>query len=197
MNNKIDTKTVQRLREKTGVSIMECKRALEKSGGDEEKAIQILKMEGKLKALKKSERKTKDGIIESYIHSNRKLGVLLELRCETDFVAKTEEFKNLAHDIAMHIAASNPYYIKPEDIPNEVVESQKNLFREEFENVDKPKNIIDSIVDGKMKKYFSEVCLLNQPFVKDLDKTVGDLIQESIAKVGENIEIEKFARFEI
>lgn len=195
--SKIDTKSIQKIREETGASIMDCKRALEKSGGDEKIAIQILQSEGKLKAQKKSNRKTKEGIVESYIHSNKKMGVLVELRCETDFVAKNEEFQKLAHDIAMHIAASNPLYLKPEDIPPEIIENQKAIFMKELENIKKPKKIIDEIIDGKMNKYFSEICLLNQPFIKDLDKTINDLIQESIAKMGENIEIGRFVRFEI
>lgn len=195
--SKIDVKLIQDLREKTGASIMDCKRALEKAKSNEEVAIEILQSEGKMKAQNKSNKKTKEGIIESYIHSNKKMGVLLELRCETDFVAKTEEFQKLAHDIAMHIAALNPLYLKKEDIPQNLIEKQKEVFRHEFEDLKKPKNVIDQIIEGKLEKYFSEVCLLSQSFIKDQEKTVGDLIQEFVVKTGENIEIGRFVRFEI
>lgn len=195
--NKIDIQNIQKLREKTGASIMDCKHALEKSKGDENIAIQILQSEGKLKAQKKSERKTKEGIIEAYIHSNKKMGVLVELRCETDFVAKNSDFQKLAHDIAMQIAATNPAYLKPSDIPENILKNQKEIFRHEFENLKKPQKILDEIIEGKMQRYFSEICLLEQPFIKDLDKTINDLINEYIAKFGENIEIGKFVRFEI
>lgn len=193
----ISVEQIQSLRSKTGVSMMDCKRALEEADGNESEALNILKKKGKLIAEKKGARATGAGIIESYIHPNKKIGVLLELRCETDFVAKNSDFLNLAHDLVMHIAAVNPKYLKAEDVPQEVVDEEKSIFLAQVADVNKPADIKESIVDGKIKKRLSEICLLEQPFVKNPDQTVKDLISESIAKIGENIEVGKFARYEI
>jgi len=193
----ITAEQVKKLRDQTGVSMMECKRALEQSNGDYDKALELLKLKSKDVALKKSEREAKQGIIEAYIHSNGKIGVLLELNCETDFVAKNQEFKELAHDLAMHIAGMDPKYISPEDIPEEVIETEKIIYEKQFADTDKPKKVIDQIIDGKIKKFSQEICLLTQPFVKNPDMTVKELIEEKIAKLGENIKIRRFVRYEL
>ena len=193
----ITAEQVKKLRDQTGVSMMECKRALEQSNGDYDKALELLKLKSKDVALKKSEREAKQGIIEAYIHSNGKIGVLLELNCETDFVAKNQEFKELAHDLAMHIAGMDPRYISPEDIPEEVIETEKIIYEKQFADTDKPKKVIGQIIDGKIKKFSQEICLLTQPFVKNPDMTVKELIEEKIAKLGENIKIRRFVRYEL
>lgn len=193
----ISIEQIQSLRSKAGVSIMDCKRALEEADGDENEALNILKKKGKLVAEKKGTRVTGAGIIESYIHPNKKIGVLLELRCETDFVAKNSDFFNLAHDLVMHIAATSPKYLKSEDIPQEIIDEEKSIFLAQVADIDKPANIKEGIIDGKLKKRFSEICLLEQAFVKNPDQTVRDLITESIARVGENIEVGRFTRYEI
>lgn len=188
---------VKQLREKTGASMMECKKALEESKGNETRALNILREKGKAIALKKSARETKQGIIESYIHGNGKVGVLLELNCETDFVARNKEFKELAHDLAMHIAGMNPRYLKPEDVPKEVIQAEKEIYKKQFADSGKPQKIIGQIIEGKIKNYSEEVSLLTQPFVKNPDITVTDLIQEKIAKLGEHIKIGNFVRYEL
>lgn len=188
---------LKQLREETGISITECQKALEESNGDLEKAKEILRKWGKDLAQKKSEREARQGIIESYIHPNKKIGVILDLRCETDFVAKSQDFKNLAHDLVLHIAAMSPFYINLEDIPEEVIVREREIYREQFLKSGKPQKIIDQIIEGKLKTYKEEIILLSQPFVKDQDKTVGDLVQEYIAKLGENIVVKKFVRYEI
>ena len=193
----ITAEQVKKLRDQTGVSMMECKRALEQSNGDYDKALELLKLKSKDVALKKSEREAKQGIIEAYIHSNGKIGVLLELNCETDFVARNQEFKELAHDLAMHIAGMDPRYISPEDIPKEVIETEKIIYEKQFADTDKPKKVIGQIIDGKIKKFSQEICLLTQPFVKNPDMTVKELIEEKIAKLGENIKIRRFVRYEL
>ena len=193
----VTVEKIQKLREKTLASMSDVKKALEETAGDEEKALEILKKRGKIIADKKSARETKAGLIASYIHSNGKVGALLELKCETDFVAQNEEFKSLAHDLALHITAMNPKYLKPEDVPQEVIEKEKSMFKEQTASLNKPANVVEQIIDGKLNKYFDENCLLNQKFVKNDEKSVKDLIVEYVAKIGENIEIGKFARFEI
>lgn len=193
----ISLEKIQKLREQTLASINEVKRALDEAKGDEEQALLILRKRGKIIADKKSVRETKAGIIASYVHSNGRIGVLLELKCETDFVAKNSEFQSLSRDLAMHIAAMNPKWLKPEEVPPDVIEEEKRVFASQGDIQNKPPQVQQAIIDGKLKKYYSERCLLNQPFVKDDGKTVKDLIAEHIAKVGENIEVRKFARFEI
>ncbi len=193
----ISLEKIQKLREQTLASINEVKRALDETKGDEEQALLILRKRGKIIADKKSSRETKAGAIASYVHSNGRIGVLLELKCETDFVAKNSEFQFLARDLAMHIAAMNPQWLKPEDVPSDVIEEEKRVFAAQGDIQNKSPQVQQTIIEGRLKKYYSERCLLNQPFVKDDGKTVKDLIAEQIAKVGENIEVGKFARFEI
>ncbi len=193
----ITAKMVKELRERTGAGMMDCKKALVEANGNMEKAIEILREKGIAKAAKKSSREVKEGIIEAYIHPNKKLGVLLELNCETDFVARNEKFQALAHDIAMHIAASNPKYIAPEDVPEEEIEKEKEILRNQFLKEGKPENIVDRIVEGKIKSYFKEVCLLEQEFIKDPDKTIKELLTEAISVIGENIQIGRFVIFKI
>lgn len=188
---------VKKLREKTGASMMECKYALEEAKGDEALALDILRQKGKNIALKKSERETRQGIIESYIHSNGKVGVLLELNCETDFVARNKEFRELAHDLTLHIAGMNPKYIDSKDVPKEVIRAEKEIYKKQFSDSGKPQKIINQIIEGKIKKYSEEISLLTQPFVKNPDITVADLIQEKIAKLGENIKLSRFIRYEL
>ena len=191
----ISAKEVKELREKTGAGIMDCKAALKEAEGDMEKAIEILKKKGIAKAAKKASRVASDGLIGSYIHHGGKIGVLVEVNCETDFVAKTDDFKNLVNEIAMQIAASNPLYVKREDIPEEVLNKEKEVYRAQALESGKPEKIVDRIVEGKMEKYFKEVCLLEQPYIRDDEKTVKDLINETIAKVGENIVVRRFVRY--
>lgn len=188
---------IQKLREETQAPIMECKKALEEARGDFNKAKEILKKKGEARAIKKQEGETSAGIIESYVHSNSRVGVLVELRAQTDFVSRNVEFKKLAHDLAMHIAAMNPIYISPENIPQEEINKKKEEYLKEFENSNKPKEILEKIIQGKMEKDFEELCLMNQIFIKDETKKIGDLIKEATAKFGEKIEIKRFARFEI
>jgi len=188
---------VKDLRDRTGIGMMECKDALKESGGDIEKAIIVLRKKGHARAQKKMSRETSEGVIGSYIHTNSKLGVLVEVNCESDFVAKTDDFQNLVKNIAMHIAASSPRYVSSEEIPEEVIEQEKEIIREQFKDSPKPKEIIDKIVEGKLSKFFQEVCLMNQPYIRDDKLSVQDLITALIAKIGENIKVNKFARFEI
>jgi elongation factor Ts len=188
---------VKKLREKTGAGMMDCKKALEKSGGDLNKATDYLREQGLTQAAKKASRIAKEGIIYSYIHPGDKLGVLLELNCETDFVARTEDFKLLAKDIAMQIAATNPLVVSRSDLRPEIIEKEKEIYKTQAINEGKPEKIIERIVEGKLEKYFQEVCLLEQPFVKDQDRTVKDRINETLAKLGENISVKRFIRFRL
>jgi elongation factor Ts len=188
---------VKKLREKTGAGMMDCKKALEKSGGDMDKATDYLREQGITAATKKASRIAREGIIYSYIHPGDKLGVLLELNCETDFVARTEDFKLLAKDIAMQIAATNPLVVARSDLRPETLEKEKEIYRTQAINEGKPEKIIDRIIEGKLEKYFQEVCLLEQPFVKDQDRTVKDRINETLAKLGENISVKRFIRFRL
>ena len=193
----ISIEQIQNLRVKTGSSILDCKKALEESNGDEKEAIDILKKRGRIIAEKKGVRATSAGIIDSYIHTNKRIGVLIELRCETDFVAKNSDFINLTHELAMHIAAMSPKYLKPEDIPQEILDEERNIFMAQVADINKPANIKEEMVDGKMKKRFSEICLFEQPFVKNPNQTTRELITEYIAKIGENIEVARFTRYEL
>ncbi len=188
---------IKRLREETGVSVVECKKALSKANGDLEKAKEFLRTWGKDFAAKKVEREAKQGIITSYVHPNLKIGVLLDIRCESDFVAKSDNFKKLSHEVCMQIAAMKPLYLKEEDIPEEILSGEKKIYQEQFEDSGKPQKIINNIIEGKLKKYREEISLLSQPWIKDDTKTIKDLIAEYIAKTGENIEIKKFTRYEI
>ena len=188
---------IKSLREKTGISMIECKKALEEANGNENKAIEILKKKGIEVAEKKSGRETKQGIVEAYIHSNRKMGALVEVYCETDFVAKNSQFKELAHNLAMHITAMNPLYLSEEEIPEKVITEEKELLYSQFKDSGKPEKVIEQIIEGKLKKQHEQICLLSQPFIKNPDITIKQLIDEYIAKLGENIRIGKFVRFEI
>lgn len=191
----INTNELKLLREKTGASIVDCKKALEELG-DFDKALKKLMAAGKGKAVKKADRTAGETIIESYIHSNKKIGVLLEISCETDFVANNEEFKDLAHNIAMHIAASNPIYLSRTDIAAEKLEEEKKKYAEELKKEGKPEKMIDKIVEGKINKWYENICLLDQAYIKDQDITVKDLKDRAVTKLGENIVIKRFARFE-
>lgn len=193
----ISAQQVKELRERTGAGMMDCKKALTEANGDMEKAIEILREKGLAAAAKKAGRIAAEGIVESYIHMGGKIGVLVEVNCETDFVAKTDEFRTFVKDVAMHIAASRPQYIRREDVPAEVVEKEKEILRIQTLNEGKPEHIVDKIVEGRINKFFTEVCLLEQPFVKNPDITVDQLVKEKIAKIGENINIRRFARFEM
>ena len=188
---------VKELRDKSGAGMMDCKRALQESEGDFDKALEILRKKGIAKAAKRAGREVNEGIVTSYIHPGSKLGVLVEINCETDFVANTDEFKQFAKNVAMHIAASSPLAVRREDLDAETVEKEKNIFREQALESGKPEHIVDKIIEGRLEKYFQEVCLLEQPYVRDPDKTIQDLLTETIAKVGENVNIKRFARFRI
>jgi elongation factor Ts len=193
----ISAAMVKELREATGSGIMDCKRVLADAEGNIEKAIELLRKKGLAKAAKRAGRSTSEGLIYSYIHTGAKLGVLLEVNCESDFVAKTEDFQAFAKNIAMHIAAANPAGMNPEDVDPAVVEKEKEIFRAQMLEEGKPENIIDKIVEGKVEKFYKEVCLMSQQYVKDPQKTITDVLKETIGKVGENIQIKRFARFQI
>lgn len=193
----ISAQQVKELREKTGAGMMDCKKALTEANGDMEKAVEILREKGLAAAAKKSGRIAAEGIVESYIHMGGKIGVLVEVNCETDFVAKTDEFREFVKDVAMHIAAARPQYIRREEVPAEVVEKEKEILRAQTLNEGKPANIVDKIVEGRIDKFFKENCLLEQEFVKNPDVTIDQLLKEKIAKIGENMNIRRFARFEM
>jgi len=193
----ITSEMVKQLRVKTGAGMMDCKEALKASDGDFDKAVDYLRKKGMSAATKRSSKAAKDGTIAAYIHMGGKIGVLVELNCETDFVAKTDDFKELARDLAMHVAASNPLYVRPEDIPPEALEREKNIYKEQLAAEKKPEKIWDRIIEGKLKKFYEEVCLLNQKFIKNTDITVETLINNMIAKTGENIVLRRFARFQL
>ncbi len=193
----ISANLVKELRERTGAGMMDCKKALTETNGDTEKAIEFLREKGLSAAAKKAGRIATEGVIETYIHGGGRIGVMLELNCETDFVAKTDDFKELAKDIAMHIAAARPEFLKPEEVPTEELEKEKSILRAQALNEGKPEKIVDKMVDGRIAKYFKDVCLLEQPFVKDPDKTISQLITEKIAKIGENISVRRFVRYEL
>lgn len=193
----ITAQMVKELRGATGSGIMDCKRVLAEADGDLDKAIDLLRKKGLAKAAKRAGRSTSEGLIYSYIHTGAKLGVLLEVNCESDFVAKTENFENFAKDIAMHIAAANPAGLAPEDVDQSVIEKEREIYRAQMLEEGKPENIIDKIVDGKVEKFYKEVCLLSQQYIKDPQKTVEDVLKETIATIGENIQIKRFTRFQI
>lgn len=192
----ITPQMVKELRERTQAGMMDCKKALQETGGDMEKAIDYLREKGLSAAAKKAGRTAADGLVESYIHPGGRVGVLVEVNCETDFVAKTEEFQELVRDVAMHIAAMKPEYVRREEVPADVVEREKRIIAAAAREEGKPEAVIERIVSGRLEKFFADHCLLEQPFVKDGDQTVGELIQQKIAKLGENITVRRFARFE-
>ena len=193
----INALMVKELRERTGSGMMDCKNTLVETEGDVEKAIDLLRKKGLAKAAKRSGRKTSEGVVYSYIHAGSKLGVLLEVNCESDFVAKTDGFIEFAKNVAMHIAASNPLGLSEEDISSDLIEKEREVYKALAIKDGKPENIIDKIVEGKVQKYYKDVCLLSQQYIKDPKKTITDLLNESIAVIGENIQIRRFTRFQI
>ena len=194
----VDTKLLTQLRQLTGAGVVDCQAALQEANSDLDKAIEILRKKGAIKAAKKAASRTAgEGIIESYIHNNGKVGVLVKLLAETDFVARNQEFKELAHDLALQIAATNPSYLRPEDIPKKEIETEKEIYRAQLKNEGKPKAAWDKIIAGKLAKYYQQVCLLQQPFIKDDKLTIEQLIAQKIAKIGEKIEVAEFTRYQI
>lgn len=193
----ITAATVKELREKTGAGMMDCKRALEEAKGDLEKAVEVLRKKGLAAVAKRAGRETSEGVIASYIHPGERLGVLVEVNCETDFVARTPDFRAFVKEICMQVAAANPLVMKREDLPDEDVNREKEIYRDQARSQDKPEKIIEKIVQGKMEKYYQEVCLLDQQYIKDADKRVSDLLDEVKVKLGENIVLKRFARFRL
>ena len=193
----IDAKIVKSLRDKTGAGMMDCKKALVETKGNLDKAVDHLRKSGIAKAEKKGERIAKEGLVFSYIHHGGRLGVLVELNCETDFVAKTEGFSDLAHNLAMQVAATNPLSISREDIDNTILEREKAIYSDQAKESGKPENIIDKMVNGRIEKFYAESCLLEQQFIKDPDRKIGDLMTEAVATLGENIVINRFIRFAV
>jgi elongation factor Ts len=197
VSEKIDAKRVKELREKSGAPMGDCLKALQESKGDIEEAFVVLRKRGMASAQKKAARVTNEGAVGSYIHAGGKIAVLLELNCESDFVARTPDFQELLKDLAMHVAASDPRYVKPEDVTAEDLEREKEIYRAQAATTGKPANVIERIVEGKMAKFYEEVCLLEQPFIKDQAVTIKELIAQKVAKLGENITVRRFARFKV
>ncbi|TBV83392.1 MAG: translation elongation factor Ts [Desulfobulbaceae bacterium] len=193
----ITSQMVKELRDKTNAGMMDCKKALAETGGESEKAIDLLRQKGLAVARKRANRTTSEGMIETYIHADGKIGVMVEVGCETDFVAKNSEFRIFAKNVAIHIAAANPIAIKPEEVPKDVLERERNIFRQQGLDSGKPANIVEKMLDGKTAKFYAEVCLMGQKYVKNPDLSVQDLLNELIAKLGENISVKRFARFQI
>lgn len=193
----ISTTDIQSLRQQTGVGMLEARKALQEADGDQAKAMENLRKAGKKLAASKSARAVKEGVVGTYVHANHKVAAMVALACETDFVARTEDFKSLAHDLALHIAAANPLYLQLEDIPEAVLEKEREIYREQLKTEGKPEKMWDNIIAGKVKKYASEVCLLDQPFVKDDTRTVREVIQEVVAKIGENVQVASFSRLTV
>ena len=191
----ITAEDVRRLRDMTGAGMMDCKRALEEAGGDVDKAQELLRTRGLAAAGKRAGKVAREGVVEAYVHHNRSLGVLIEVNSETDFVANTEEFRALARDLAMQVAAGDPWWVSREDVPPEVVEQERKIYEARAREEGKPDQVISKIVDGRLEAFFKERCLVDQPFFKDEDRTAGDLIAEVAAKVGEKVEVRRFARF--
>ncbi|MBN1534138.1 MAG: translation elongation factor Ts [Spirochaetes bacterium] len=193
----ITSDMIKELREKTQAGMMDCKKALQETGGDMEKSVEFLRKKGLASAEKRMGREASEGIIATYIHNNQKLGVLLDLRTVTDFVARNEEFQALAKELCMQVAASSPLYVKPEDVPQDVIEKEREIYREQMKDSGKPANVVEKIVDGKLSKFYGDVCLLEQEYIKDPKVKIKDLIKEKISKYGENIEVRRFVRYQI
>ncbi len=193
----ISSQQVHALRSRTGLGMMDCKKALEESKGDEEKAIAILRKKGIAKAGEKSSRLAAQGLVLSYIHSNQKVGALIEINCETDFVARTDDFQNFCRDIAMHVTAANPLYLSPTEVPAELLDKEAEIYSEQMKNENKKPDIIKQIIDAKLKKFAEESSLLTQPFIKNTDITIDQYVKEMVSKTGENIQIKRFARFSL
>jgi len=193
----ITAQMVKELRERTGAGMMDCKAALAEAGGDLEKAIDTLRKKGLAAAAKKAGRVAADGMVGSYIHAGGKIGVLVEVNCETDFVARTEGFQELVKDVAMHVAAAEPRFVRREEVSADVLERERAIYREQAAATGKPANVVEKIVEGKLEKFFAESCLLEQPFVKNPDVTVGQMVTEAVARIGENIQVRRFVRFKL
>lgn len=193
----ITAAAVKELREKTGAGMMDCKKALGETGGDLDKAVDYLRQKGLAAAAKKAGRMAADGAVAAYVHPGGKIGVLVEINCETDFVARTAEFQSLLKDIAMQVAAANPRYVRREDVPAGELEREKSIYRQQALETRKPANVVDKIVDGKMERYYSEICLMEQSFIKDPDKKVSDVMNDAVARLGENIQVRRFARYHL
>jgi elongation factor Ts len=193
----VSAAAVKNLREKTGAGMMDCKKALAESGGDLDKAVDYLRQKGLAAASKKASRTASDGAIGAYVHPGGKIGVLVELNCETDFVARTPEFQNLLKDIAMQIAAANPRYIRPEEVPTGDLEKEREIYRRQALESGKPEKVVDKIVDGKIDRFYSEVCLLEQSFIKNPDRKVSEILTDAVARLGENIQVKRFSRYQL
>ena len=193
----ITAATVKELRDRTGLGMMECKKAINESGGDIEKAIVILRKKGFARAEGKMNRETADGMVGSYIHMNDKIGVLVEVNCESDFVSRNEEFQEMVKNIAMHIAAANPRFVSPEEIPQDILDQEKEIISEQFKDSNKPPEIVEKIVLGKLNKFYEEICLLNQKYIKEDKVSIQEYVASFIAKFGENIRVRRFARFQL
>jgi elongation factor Ts len=193
----ITVQMVKELRQATGAGVLDCKEALKETGGDLEQAVSYLREKGMAAAAKRSEREAEEGLIGFYIHAGNKVGGLVEVNCETDFVARTEEFQQLAHDLAMQVVAAKPAYLRREDVPSEVLEQEKAIYRAQMADSGKPENIVERIVEGKLQKFYEENCLMEQPFIKDPSVTVGELVKQKNALLGENIVLRRFARLEV
>jgi len=194
---KIDMALVKQLRERTGLGMMDCKKALEETGGDVEKAVELLRKKGAAVAAKRAGKETSEGLIHAYIHPGSQVGVLLEINCETDFVARTDDIKNFANDICLHIAALKPLYLTPEEVDPKFLEREKEILKEQLAGAGKPEKMIDQIIEGKLNKLYSEICLMKQQFVKNDQMSIEQVVEELIGKTGERIQIRRFARFEI
>ncbi|MEW6202074.1 MAG: translation elongation factor Ts [bacterium] len=191
----ITTAMIKELREKTGLGVLDCRNALHEAEGNMEKAVEILRKKGKAVAAKKAERLTSQGLVASYVHMGGRIGTLVEVNCETDFVARTEKFKRFTRDLAMQVAALNPLYLARENVPQEVIEKEKEIYCAQIQDQNKPEHVVERIVEGKMERFYETVCLLEQTFIRDQDKKVKDLITEKIAEFGENIKVSRFIRF--
>jgi elongation factor Ts len=195
--SEVTAEQVRALREQTGAGMLDCKRALAENDGNLDQAMQYLREKGLAAAAKKAGRSASEGAVASYIHAGGKIGVLIEVNCETDFVARTPEFQELVKDLAMQIAASNPQYVHREEVPGPTIEAERKIYRTQASESGKPENVVEKMVDGKLSKFFSDVCLTEQPFIKDPSRTVGALVTDAIAKIGENIVVRRFARFQL
>ena len=195
--SEVSAAQVRELRERTGAGMLDCKKALADAQGDMEKAIQLLREKGLATAQKKAGRVASQGLVGSYIHAGGKIGVLIEVNCETDFVARTTEFQELVRDLAMQVAAANPRWVRREEVPADVIESERSIYRTQAASSGKPPQVVEKIVEGKLEKFFADTCLLEQPFIKDPDRTVGQLVTEAISRIGENIVVRRFARFQL
>lgn len=193
----ITTEQIQNLRKETGAGMMDAKKVLVEAEGDFDTAVELLRKRGQKVAAKKAEREAKEGLIGTYLHSNGKVGVVVEVNCETDFVARNEQFKELVHDLSLHIAAASPLYVSEQDVPEDVIAKEKEIYTAQLAEEKVPAKMRDKVIEGKLKKFYSEVCLLNQPFLKDQDKTINDVVVEAISKIGEKIVVKRFARLAI